>query len=237
MTQRPAPADADDRRFVTALARGLEVLSCFRSGEKLLGNQDIAMRCGLPKSTVSRLTATLTALGYLLHVPQEGKYRLGTATLALGSAMLSGLDVRQLARPLMHRLAAQTQAEVALATRDRHSMVYIEHCPSPQTFFSGLDMGARIPLATTAVGRAWLAACTAAERQQALDYLQAHAPEQWQVAQTQLPHWPEARDVPQPWVCHSFGDLPFRAPSILIVWVLAWVCVSGWMPVIKKQCD
>ena len=96
MTQRPAPADADDRRFVTALARGLEVLSCFRSGEKLLGNQDIAMRCGLPKSTVSRLTATLTALGYLLHVPQEGKYRLGTATLALGSAMLSGLDVRQL---------------------------------------------------------------------------------------------------------------------------------------------
>ena len=100
MTQRPAPADADDRRYVTALARGLEVLSCFRSGEKLLGNQDIAMRCGLPKSTVSRLTATLTALGYLLHVPQEGKYRLGTATLALGSAMLSGLDVRQLARPL-----------------------------------------------------------------------------------------------------------------------------------------
>lgn len=206
MTLRPAPADADDRRFVTALARGLEVLSCFRSGEKLLGNQDIARRCGLPKSTVSRLTCTLTALGYLLHVPQEGKYRLGTATLALGSAMLSGLDVRQLARPLMRRLAAQTQAEVALATRDRHNMVYIEHCPSPQTFFSDLDMGARIPLATTAMGRAWLAASTAAERQQALDYLQAHAPEQWQVAQAQLPQWPAARDVPQPWVCHSFGD-------------------------------
>jgi hypothetical protein len=130
----PAPqlsttAPEDDRHFVTALARGLEVLSCFRSGEKLLGNQEIAQRCGLPKSTVSRLTRTLTMLGYLIHVPDAGKYRLGTATLALGSAMLTGLDVRQIARPLMQRLADFAQAEIALGTRDRHNMLYIEHCP------------------------------------------------------------------------------------------------------------
>lgn len=36
-------------------------------------------------------------------------------------------------------------------------------------------------------------------------------------------------------VCHSLGDLPFRAPSILTVWVLALVCVTGWIPVVKKQ--
>ena len=60
----PATApDQSDRNYVTALARGLDVLSCFRSGEKLLGNQDIAKRCGLPKSTFSRLTHTRTLLG------------------------------------------------------------------------------------------------------------------------------------------------------------------------------
>ena len=155
----PALPAAPDRNYITALARGREVLSCFRSGEKLLGNQDIARRCGLPKSTVSRLTHTLTALGYLIHVPEEGKYRLGTATLALGSAMLSGLDVRKIARPLMQKLCDLTQAEVALAARDRHSMVYIEHCPSPLPMDSDLDIGTRLPLGTTAVGRAWLAAC------------------------------------------------------------------------------
>jgi hypothetical protein len=49
-------AAKEDRHFVTALARGLSVLSCFSSGEKMLGNLDIAKRCKLPKSTVSRLT-------------------------------------------------------------------------------------------------------------------------------------------------------------------------------------
>ena len=94
-----------DRHFVTALSRGLDVLSCFRSGSRLLGNQDISERCHLPKSTVSRLTYTLTKLGYLHYVKESGKYRLGTATLALGSAVLGRFEVRDLARPLMQELA------------------------------------------------------------------------------------------------------------------------------------
>jgi len=100
------PGETGDRHFVTALARGLEVLACFTSGEVQLGNQQLAERCKLPKSTVSRLTMTLTRLGYLIQVPDTGRYRLGMATLALGTAMMSRLDVRQVARPLMQELAA-----------------------------------------------------------------------------------------------------------------------------------
>ena len=107
---KPAPKAKEDRHFVTALARGLEVLSCFRSGDKALGNQEIAQRCRLPKSTVSRLTSTLTKLGYLIQVEESGKYRLGTATLSLGSAMLARLDVRQIARPMMQELADTTRS-------------------------------------------------------------------------------------------------------------------------------
>ena len=58
----------NDRKFVTALARGLEVLRVFTPTEGLLGNGEIAERTGLPKPTVSRLTYTLTKLGYLSHV-------------------------------------------------------------------------------------------------------------------------------------------------------------------------
>ena len=90
----------EDRDFISALARGLEVLTCFGSGDKLLGPTEIAQMCKLPKSTVARLIHTLVQLGYLSYVPESGKYRLGTATLALGAAMLARLDVRQIARPL-----------------------------------------------------------------------------------------------------------------------------------------
>ena len=60
---RVRPRAKQDRHFVTALARGLEVLTCFRSGDALLGNGELAERCQLPKSTVSRLAQTLARLG------------------------------------------------------------------------------------------------------------------------------------------------------------------------------
>ena len=35
-------------------------------------------------------------------------------------------------------------------------------------------------------------------------------------------------------VCHSFGDLPFRSPAVLTVWLLSFVCATGWIPAVKK---
>jgi len=160
---RPREAKAD-RHFVTALARGLDVLSSFRSGDRLLGNQDIAARCGLPKSTVSRLTYTLTKRGYLHYIEDEGKYRLGTATLALGSAMLARFDVRQIARPMMQELAEFADAHVGLATRDRLSMIYIEVCRGHSPVTLAVEVGSRIPIGTTSMGRAYLACCAEEER-------------------------------------------------------------------------
>ena len=65
---------AKDRQFVTALARGLDILRAFHAGEGMLGNQEIAHRTGLPKPTVARLTHTLTELGYLNYIRRFRKY-------------------------------------------------------------------------------------------------------------------------------------------------------------------
>ena len=140
----------EDRHFVEALARGLELLACFRQKDGLLGNQELARRCGLPKSTVSRLTYTLTKLGYLTHVEEAGKYALGTATLSLASAMLGRLDIRKLARPLMQELADFSRCLVSLCSRDRLSMVYVDVARSSAAVTLGLDTGSRIQIANSA---------------------------------------------------------------------------------------
>jgi len=158
-----------DRHFVTALARGLEVLACFRTGESAISNQELAQRCQLPKSTVSRLTLTLTKLGYLIHVQESGRYRLGTACLALGSAMLTRLDVRKIARPMMLELANFSNATVALGVRDKLSMIYVENCRSAAALALTLDVGSRIPVVSSAIGRAWLAAVSDRERRAFLE--------------------------------------------------------------------
>lgn len=165
------PAGKQDRHFVTALSRGLDVLSCFRSGSRLLGNQDIAERCKLPKSTVSRLTYTLTKLGYLHYVKESGKYRLGTATLALGSAVLGRFEVRDLARPLMQELADATGTSVSLGARQRLSMVYVEVCKSNAVLSLNSEVGMRLPLATSAIGRAYLSVCSDTERSDLLEQI------------------------------------------------------------------
>lgn len=162
-----------DRHFVTALSRGLDVLSCFRSGSRMLGNQDISERCRLPKSTVSRLTYTLTKLGYLHYVKDSGKYRLGTATLALGSAVLGRFEVRDLARPLMQELADATGTSLALGARQRLSMVCVEVCKGNAVLSLNMEVGMRLPLATSAVGRSYLAVCSETERSDLMDQLKA----------------------------------------------------------------
>lgn len=158
------PGYQGDRHFVTALARGLEVLSCFRSADMQLGNQDLAVRSKLPKSTVSRLTMTLTRLGYLIQVPETGRYRLGFAALAMGSAALTNMDIRKVAQPLMLELATFASAAVALGARDRLSMIYVEYTRPPSTLSVTADVGTRFPLATSAMGRAYLAGVSEEER-------------------------------------------------------------------------
>lgn len=168
-----------DRQFVTALARGLDILRCFRAGDSMLGNQEIAARTGLPKPTVSRLTHTLTRLGYLVHLERHNKYRLGTAVLSLGYTALAGMDVREVARPLMQDLADYSDVAVALGSFDQTSMIYIEICRGKGALTIRLDVGSRIPVATTAMGRAYLAAIPEDRRAAILDEVRRRHPEDW----------------------------------------------------------
>lgn len=165
---------------MTALARGLMVMQSFKSGEESIGNQELAARCGLPKSTISRLTYTLTKLGFLHHDTETGRYRLGLATLALGGTTLSRLDVREVSRPLMQRLADQTGSLIAIGIRDGMSMLYIDACRSNDSIITiRMGVGSRVPIANTAMGRAYLAASKPIVRRNLESRIKALDPKRW----------------------------------------------------------
>ena len=169
---------ATDRSFVVALSRGLDVLRAFRPNDGLLGNQEIAARTKLPKPTVSRLTYTLTKLGYITPVPRFEKYQLAPAAMALGYAALANLGVRHLSEPYREELMRETGGAVAVGGRDRLSMIYFGQSRG-MTIGVQLDVGSRVPIATTAMGRAYLWALDEEERNTLLRDLREHYGARW----------------------------------------------------------
>lgn len=188
MRPRKSPSDSTekDRNFVTALSRGLEILRCFRKDDKSLGNRDIADRTGLSKSTVSRLTYTLHKDGYLLFDADTARYRLAPPVLSLGFSCLSGIGFRQLAKPLMQDLANYSEVPVALASRDRWTMVYLERCRSASAITLAIEVGEHIKMTTSAIGRAYIAAMPDLERQTLLDELRRREKGDWSEVQAGL---------------------------------------------------
>src|ERR1700759_4781598 len=170
---------ATDRRFVVALSRGLDVLRAFQPNDGLLGNQEIAARTKLPKPTVSRLTYTLTKLGYLTPVPRFEKYQLAPAAMALGYSALANLGVQHLSEPYREEVMRATGGAVAVGGRDRFSMIYFGQSRSGLTLGVQLDVGSRIPIATTAMGRAYFWALGDEERAVLLRELREHYGRRW----------------------------------------------------------
>ncbi|HDQ9814604.1 IclR family transcriptional regulator [Pseudomonas aeruginosa] len=193
-----------DRQLVTALARGLELLRCFTPRESLLGNQELAKKTGLPKPTVSRLTHTLTRLGYLRHLPHSGKYQLEVGVMSFGYAMLSNLSIRALARPLMEEMAGYAKAAVAMAARDRLSMVYLDVVHGEANLTMRRQVGSHLSLHRSAIGRACLAAMPEDEREFILGHIRKRHPEDWPEVRKGLER--AFRDYADYGFCLSLGE-------------------------------
>ncbi len=194
-----------DRQFVTALARGLEVLRCFKPSDRHLGNQDIAERTGLPKPTISRLTYTLTRMGYLYHDEKLGKYQLGSGVLSLGYSFITNMDVLKIARPLMQELADYSHTVVSVGSRDRLGMVYLDGRHSiTATVSLRREPGTRVPIATTAMGRALLCGLPEHEREKLMDNIRQRDPARWPKNKAGIEQ--ALRDYNERGFCLSIGD-------------------------------
>ena len=82
-------------RHLAAVERATAVLDALATTTADMGTNELARATGINASTVSRLLATLTASGYVEHVADTGRYRLGTRLVQLSQAVLARLDVRQ----------------------------------------------------------------------------------------------------------------------------------------------
>lgn len=174
---------SDDRQFITALARGLTLLSAFRNSDTTLTHQTLCQQTGLPKATVSRLIYTLLKTRFLA-VDHNGGYRLGISSIQLSATAWAQYDITRHAQPLMAAFATENQVSVSLAKEEAGEMLSLHTSRSSAPSTVSLTTGAKVPIASTAIGRAYFAVADNAQKQHMARHLAfldpKHHQQQWQ---------------------------------------------------------
>lgn len=169
-----AEVESTDRQYVTALARGLEILRCFSARKPELGTTEIAQLTGLPQPTVWRLCHTLIKCGYLAPSPAKDKLRIGAGVLSLGYEAIGSIDIGDLAQREMQTVADDFHAAVSLSIPDRLDMVIIKRAQSNSKLVVNLHVGSRLPMAASSMGWAYMAVMPERQRAPLLRRLEAH---------------------------------------------------------------
>ena len=147
--------------FVEALARGLDVLSCFGADRPAMTLSEVAVAADLARPTARRLLLTLAELGYVRI--GDNTFTLTPKVLNLGMAYVSSLGLWGIARPHLEALVAKTGESSSMAQLDGSDIVYVARVAVPKIIALRVDIGTRFPAERTSQGKVLLAALSDAE--------------------------------------------------------------------------
>jgi IclR family acetate operon transcriptional repressor len=145
------PADGG----VQSVHRALDVLEALAAAGGTASLGDLAAACGLPAPTLHRLAGTLAGRGYLRQLPDR-RYSLGSRLVPLGADAHALLGERAL--PVLQTLAELTGESANLAVLTQGRAEYVAQVPGRHTMRTFTEVGNRVALHCTGVGKALLAA-------------------------------------------------------------------------------
>jgi len=141
------------------LERALRLLELFTPERSSWLASELSEASGLPRPTVYRILRVLQAHQYVCQDSATRSFRLGSGALALGRRALEGIEIRQVAHPVMRRLHEATGETVLLTvlSEDRTQSVCVDRLESRQELRLILEIGRRIPLHAGASSKILLA--------------------------------------------------------------------------------
>ncbi len=157
----PGPTDISSDRhipryFIQSLEKGLKLLQAFNREHPSMTLTELAAALGLPKAGTQRILRTLVDLGFVQQLPGK-RYGLGVMSLDLGHRYLATLNIPAIAQPFMQDLVTRTQETVNLAIHSGSEAVYVARiAAAPRIVSINLEVGTRLPLYCTALGKALL---------------------------------------------------------------------------------
>ena len=143
--------------MIQSVERALRILEEFSVKEREIGVTELAKRVGLNKSTCFGILQTLQSNGYLEQNLDNGKYCLGIKVFELGQTFEAGLEIRSITKPYLQSLVDKTKETVHLVVRYKLEAVYIEKVEGPSAINIISQIGKRVNMHCTGVGKCLLA--------------------------------------------------------------------------------
>ncbi|HTK64922.1 MAG TPA: IclR family transcriptional regulator [Pseudonocardia sp.] len=140
----------------TVTSRVLALLAAFDADHRALTLTELAGRAGLPAPTAHRLVAELVEWGALTR-RATGEYVVGRRLWDVGLLAPVQAGLRQVASPFLQDLYGATLATVHLAVRDGDRALYVDRLSGHASVPVVSQVGSRLPLHATGVGKVLLA--------------------------------------------------------------------------------
>ncbi|MGO4889874.1 IclR family transcriptional regulator [Anaerobacillus sp. MEB173] len=152
------------------LEKGLEMLFQFTERQPVLAVKDIMTLLDLPRSTAYRLLDTLKSKD-LIQECGSGRYSLGLSILQLAKVATAGMDLLQLATPIMESLSEETGETVILSGVVNNKAICIDRIESTQAIKLTFERGRLHPLHAGASAKVLLAFMDKENQQKVLQQL------------------------------------------------------------------
>lgn len=142
---------------VPAADQTLRILAFLSRQRGPVAARTIAEHLGIPRSSVYHLLAAMAQHGFVVHLPSERRWGLGTAAFELAGGYARQQPLARLGRQLVAALADRVGESAHLAVMTGRDVVYIVEERAPRRPALVTDVGVRLPAHLTATGRAMLA--------------------------------------------------------------------------------
>jgi DNA-binding IclR family transcriptional regulator len=147
------PRTSEPGRSVSS--RLLEILFTFRAERSDLSLTELVHETGIPIATVRRLVLELVGAG-ALERRSDGRFTVGLRLWQLGTLAPLTESLRTLAQPFMEDLYTALRQHVQLAVLEGQQAVVIERLSAPKAVELVSQVGGRLPLHCSGVGKVLL---------------------------------------------------------------------------------
>lgn len=153
--------------FISALARGLDVIQAFKASDGFLTLTEVATMSALPRPTARRVLFTLEELGFVRI--QEGLFTLTPKVLDLGMSYVTSKSIWGITQPHLSELARGTGHSTSIALLDGSDVIYVSRVAVPKLVGLNAAIGTRFPAYVTSLGKILLAALDDTELDRVLE--------------------------------------------------------------------